>query len=133
MILILLSPLLGSLIATLMLLFYAIIKSSIGLNNIGDVLSIFPILFFIVTIVSYFFSLPLGYWLNKKQEEYFFSDSAFMFYSFLLGSFFGLAFFGINFYLEESWGKGIIIFFAFSLGALFNSSFYVSLRKELKK
>lgn len=130
---ILLSPLLGSLIATLMLLFYASIKSSVGLNNIGDILSVFPILFFIVTIVSYFFSIPLGYWLKKKQEEYFFSDGVFMFYAFLLGSFFGLAFLGINFYLEEGWVKGIVVFFAFSLGALFNSSFYVSLKKELKK
>jgi hypothetical protein len=64
-----LSPLLGSLIATILMLIYAAIESSIQLENIIDLISIFPITFFILSLISYVISIPIGLFLIKQRNN----------------------------------------------------------------
>jgi hypothetical protein len=124
-----LSPLLGSAVATILMLTYSVIE----VGSVSSVLLVFPIVFGVFAIVSYVFSLTLGKWLIYRQDMNFFSDGVFMFYAFLIGFAVGLAFSVLSFYINSgSILKSVFIVLSFSLGGLFNASFYVSLRKELK-
>ena len=75
----------------------------------------------------------MGYYLIKKQNEDYFTDGTFIFYSFIAASLIGLAFSFINLYIENSILKAIVILLCFSLGGTFNASFYVALKKQLQK
>lgn len=128
-----LSPLLGSFISTVIMLSYAIMKIGFSTESVFNILLTFPIIFFLFSLVSYLFSLPVGIWLIKIKERNFISDNMFMFYAWVVSSFLGLAFSIINFNIEKLTIKSIIIFICFSLGGLFNSSFYIALKRQLKK
>ncbi len=128
-----LSPLLGSLIATIVMLTYAAFKSSLELATISALISIFPITFLIFSLISYVISIPIGFLLLKYKEKRFWSDNFFMFLSSVVGSLLGLVFSLISFNIEEDIIKTLFIFLSFFLGATFNSSLYISIKKELNK
>ena len=128
---VILSPLLGSLIATIIMIVYLAIKNSF--TDFFSIIEILPLIFIVFSMFSYFFSIPIGKYLINKKNIWMWSDGYFMFVSFIYSTIIGFAFFGINLYLEENLIKAIIILCCFSLGGLFNASFYIGIIKELKK
>jgi hypothetical protein len=128
-----LSPLLGSLIATILMLIYAAIESSIQLENIIDLISIFPITFFILSLISYVISIPIGLFLIKQRNNRLWSDGFFIFISAIVGAILGLVFSVISFNIEGSILKVLFISASFCMAGTFNSSFYITLEKEVNK
>jgi hypothetical protein len=128
-----LSPLLGSFISTIIMLLYALIKMGVNTESVFTILPTFPIIFFLFSLVSYLLSLPIGIWLIKIKDRNFLSDNMFMFYAWVASTILGLAFSLINFNIEKLTIKSIVIFICFSLGGLFNSSFYIALKRQMKK
>lgn len=128
-----LSPLLGSLIATILMIIYAAIESSIKLENIIDLISIFPITFFILSFISYAVSIPVGLLLIKQRNNRLWSDGFFIFISAIVGLILGLVFSVISFNMGASILKTIFIFIAFFMAGTFNGSFYITLEKEVNK
>lgn len=130
---VILSPLLGSLIATILMLIYAAIESSIKLENIMDLIGIFPITFAIFSIASYIFSVPIGLALIRARNNRLWSEGFFIFISAIVGGALGLVFSLISFNIEESILKAVFISASFLLAGTFNSSFYITLEKEVNK
>lgn len=128
-----LSPLLGSLIATILMLIYAGIDVSLKLENLMDLISIFPMTFLIFSIISYLFSIPIGLLLIKKKEQKLWSDNFFILMTGIIGIFLGLVFSLIIFNIEANTLKTIFVFISFVMAGVFNGSFYITLKKEINK
>jgi hypothetical protein len=130
---IILSPLLGSLMATILMLIYGSIESSINIQNVVDLISIFPITFLIISIISYLFSIPIGLILIKENNKRLWSDGFFIFLCSVVGSVLGLVFSIISFNIGGGILKTVFIFTSFFLAATFNGSFYITLNREANK
>ncbi|NCQ51455.1 hypothetical protein GW796_06090 [archaeon] len=106
-------------------------KVEITINSIFSLVSLFPFLFFIISIISYILSLSIGNILISKKYTYFWSDRYFLFIALVCSSIIGFAFAGINFYIEGLKLKAFFIQLVISLGGMFNASFYIALSKEV--
>jgi len=128
-----LSPLLGAGIATIIMAVHTIIALRLSINDIFTLLQILPLSFLIYSIISYVFSIPIGSLLIKRKNYYGWSDGFFLFIALICGSLIGLVFSILNYNVEKSFLTAFFIWIVFSLGAVFNASFYIALKKELDK
>jgi hypothetical protein len=128
-----LSPLFGSFIATVLMLIYAAIESSLKWGELIQLINVLPITFIIMTIISYTLCLSIGRVIVKRKDENFWTDGFFMLMSTVCGFTLGLVFSIIVYNMGSTLLKSGFVFSAFFLGSLFTSSFYIGLEKELKK
>lgn len=128
-----LSPLFGSLIATILMLIYAAIESSLKWSELFNLATVFPITFLFFSIISYILSFTIGAFLVKKKQERLWSEGFFMFMCALCGTFLGLVFSIIILNMGTTLLKVAFIFTSFFLGSTFTSSFYIGLERELNK
>lgn len=127
------APLFGSFIATLFMMVYAAIESSINFSEIFDLLMVFPITFALISSISYALCLPIGFLFIKLYKERLWSDGFFMFICSVCGTIIGLVFSIISFNMGTNMLKVAFIFASFFAGSTFTSSFYISMKKELAK
>jgi hypothetical protein len=142
---ILYSPLLGSTLATLIFVIYALVsglKDTNGsplssattiINIITGVAIAIPVLWILFSILSIILSMGFGYVLLKIKNRFFWSEGLFWFVSFLLGLCLGILVAFYNYHIEHHLTKSILIVIAFSLGSLFNASFYSVLSGKVRK
>ncbi len=128
-----LSPVFGALWATLIMLLYSSLKSELGINDIGSVLKIFPLIFIIMIIISYVLFIPIKLIFLKQKSKTYFKEmwkiGFVILFSILLSSVFG----AISYYFNDDAIKAWIIILAFSLDMIFSYSFYISLQKQIEK
>ncbi len=128
-----LSPLFGSFIATVLMLVYAAIESSLKWGQLFDLITVFPVTFIIISIISYALCFPVGKVIIKRKNENLWSDGFFMLIATVCGFIVGLVFSLIIYNMGATFLKAGFIFSAFFFGSLFTSSFYIGLEKEFKK
>lgn len=134
-----LPPLFSAFISYVFLAFYLFFHS-FDTNNIWHYLynyllgifKIFPITYFGLSLISYFYYFTVGKIIIKVKNKYFLSTGFFWLLSFLTGSLIGFILAGIIYYYKHSWGQSIWIFMSFSLGATFLSSLYSVLSGEVE-
>ena len=128
-----LSPIFGAFWATLIMLLYSGLKSELGINDIGSVLKIFPLVFIIMIIISYILFIPIKLiFLQQKSKSYFkemWKVGFVIMFSFFISSILA----GLSYSFEDDSIRAIVILFAFSLDMIFSYTFYVSLEKQMTK
>jgi amino acid permease len=128
-----LSPIFGAFWATLIMLLYSSLKSELGINDIGSILKIFPLIFILMIIISYILFIPIKLIFLKQKSKSHFKEmwkvGFVIIFSFSISSILA----GLSYYFEDDSIRAIAILFAFSLDMIFSYTFYVSLEKQMAK
>ncbi len=127
-------PIMGGIISTFLTIIFLMINTKLSLLFVINLITILPFLFFNLTIISYFFCFSIGIFLVKLLDKNLLSNNLFMFYAFIVSGIigFGFAFLIRYFNIDTNITKSIFICLCFALSGLFNSSFYISLKKQIK-
>lgn len=139
------SPLIGSTLATIIFVIYAIISglkdidgmplssATSIMNIIGGVMFATPLLWILFSVISLVVSLVAGSILLKIKTRFNWSEGVFWFTAFLSGLTIGSLLAWYNYHSEHHLVKDVLIVFAFSFGSLFNASFYSVLSGKIRK
>lgn len=102
------------------------------LKSLGNFLLNIPLLLIAFSLISYFFTIPIGIALFKIKEKHFLQEGVFWFMAGLVGLFLGIVVGYSIYYHDKSIFKLIVVIFCFSFGALFNASLFSVLTGRIK-